>query len=245
MMLRTVFAGALGLSLLASSSLAQQAPEMDLFSDAPFEMPEAPEVTIPGGPAPQPLCTLPTTYDFEKDRYNPGLLTAAQYRRWSISGYDKQNPRHLFFLGLMIEYGHHMAKDELRAQRLYQQAADMGLRAAQERLGLIACSKELYCTSARIFFDAANRGSKRARMELSKHYRWGEGVFYDPITAYLWAWVGMERTKGNWLVTDPAGESYLRSIEDILTDSDLELAEGRINDWKNGFDTSRLRCQQD
>ena len=55
----------------------------------------------------------------------------------------------------------------------------------------------------------------------------------------------MEKTKGNWLVSDPDGESYLRSIEDILTDSDLGRAEALINQWKNGFDTSRLRCQQD
>ncbi len=226
-------------------ALAQEPEEMDLFSDLPFAVPDAPEVAIPGAPGPEPLCVLPKNHNFEKDPHNPGLLTAAQYRRWSISDYDRENPAHLFFLGLMIEYGYHMAKDDLRAERLYAQAAEKGFRRAQERLGLIACSKGLYSTSARTFFKTANSGSIVARLELSKHYRWGRGVFYDPITAYKWAWLGMEKTKGNWLVSDPDGESYLRSIEDILTDSDLGRAEALINQWKNGFDTSRLRCQQD
>lgn len=253
---------ALALGAWAAPALAQQCPDgfivspsqpggcvqlgegVDIFSDDAFDLPDAPDVKIPGGPAPEPLCTLAAVYDFENERYNPGLVTAAQYRRWSISDYDRKNPAHLYFLGLMIEYGHHMAKDDLRAQRLYQQAADMGFRPALERLGLIACSKKLYCTSARLFHDAGVSGSKLARMTLSRHYRWGKGVFYDLSAAYMWAWIGMQKTKGNWVVADPDGESYLRSMEIYLSETDQARAEEQIAEWKEGF-VPRLYCQQD
>ena len=43
----------------------------------------------------------------------------------------------------------------------------------------------------------------------------------------------------------PAGESYLRGLETYMTDTDLEMAERKINDWKNGFDNARLMCKQD
>lgn len=224
---------------------SEQLPPTDIFADEDFEVPQAPKVDIPGGPAPQPLCTLETQFDFNRSTHNPGLLTAAQYRRWSVTGYDRTSPSQMYFLGLMYEYGHHLNQDAARASQLYESAARKGFLPAVTRLTKIACSKTLYCTSARGYFKAANRGSKDARLELSRHYRWGKGVYYDLVTAYMWAWLGMERTKGNWLVVDPVGENYLRGLETYMTDTDLEEAEQRINDWKNGFDTSPLRCQQD
>lgn len=232
-------------ALLAAPTAAQEPPAMDLFSDEPFVVPEAPTVEIPGGPAPDPLCILEASYDFKNSPFNPGLLTGAQYRRWTVQGYDRTNPRDIMLRGLMHEYGHHLLKNDLLAKRLYEKAADLDYLPAIERLAKIACSKGLYCTSARGYFEASNRGSKDARLALSKHYRWGKGVYYDPIAAYHWAWVGMEKTKGNWLVVDPDGESYLRGLETYMSDGDLEMAETKINDWKNGFDNSRLMCKQD
>lgn len=246
MMRRVILACLAVLGCGAALPASAQDPMMpDMFGDDAFEVPLAPEIQIPGGPAPDPLCRMEAEIDFNASPYNPGILTAAQYRRWSISGYDRTNPEHVFFLGLMYEYGHHLNLDQRRAKQLYEEAADLGFLPAVTRLAKIACSKRLYCTSARGFFKAANRGSKPARLALSKHYRWGNGVFYDPIAAYMWAWVGMEKTKGNWLVVDPDGEYYLRSLETYMTDTDLELAETKINDWKNGFDNSPLRCKQD
>jgi len=245
-MSRAFAALSLSIALLtAPASRAQDVPDAPDFQDMPFEVPDAPSVDIPGGPAPDPLCVLEASQDFKKHPYNPGLLTAAQYRQWSRIGYDRTNPEHLFFLGLMYEYGHHLNQNDVRAKQLYEAAADMGFLPAITRLAQIACSKRLYCTSARGFYEAANRGSKTARIALSKHYRWGEGVFYDLITAYHWAWVGMEKTKGNWVVVDPDGESYLRGLEIYMSDADFEEAEVKINDWKKGFDNSPLLCQQD
>ncbi|MEM9877664.1 MAG: hypothetical protein AAF862_00110 [Pseudomonadota bacterium] len=245
----------IALGLVLSSDASAQVPdavvpalsEEQAFEvpDVPFEVPDAPDIEIPGGPAPDPLCVLKTDINFNAHPANPGIITAAQYRRWSLVGYDRTNAQHLYFLGLMYEYGHHLNQDDLRAKQLYQDAAEMDYLPALTRLAKIACSKRLYCTSARGFYKAANRGSKAARLALSKHYRWGEGVFYDLVTAYHWAWVGMEKTKGNWVVVDPAGESYLRGLEIYMSDEDLEDAETKINDWKNGFDNSPLVCQQD
>lgn len=242
MMRKGLLALLASIGVLVAPAVSAQVPE--LFGDTPFEVPDAPTIEIPGE-MPERICTLEESHDFQANKYNPGILTAAQYRRWTIAGYDRDKASDQFFKGLMYEYGHHLKQDDLQAKRLYQQAADKGFRPAALRLAKIACAKELYCTSARAYFKAATRGNKEARMALSKHYRWGKGVFYDPVTAYQWAHLGMEKTKGNWLVNDPEGESYLRSLEDYMSSYELDLAEKKIDSWKNGFDNSPLMCKQD
>lgn len=210
-----------------------------------FVIPEAPPVEAPGGPPPADLCAVAEQWDFNTEPLNPGLYTVEQFRTWSISGINRDDPEQIFFLGLMHEYGQGVRRDMRRAADLYKQAAEAGIDRARMRLGQYYCSRELYCLAARSFYDAAADDYGPAQMGLSKLYRWGLGVFYDPVEAYRWGYLAMEKTEGNWLVQNMEGVRYLRSLQDIMMDEEEATASQKIEDWKKGLDLHVLKCQVD
>jgi len=212
---------------------------------AVFGIPDAPEVVPPGWPPPEDLCAIEADYDFEADPYNPGLHTVDQFRVWSISGADRNNPQHLYLLGLMHEYGYILHRDERRAAEYFRRAFEAGDRRAGVRLAKYYCRRELYCSADRALYKLAIDDYGPAQTMLSKMYRWGLGVWYDPVAAYQWAWLGMEKTPGNWIVHDLAGVRYLESLEKLITDDELERAEFVINEFKRGIGMPSLQCKQD
>lgn len=208
-------------------------------------LPVAPEVVPPDWPPPENLCALDPEFDFAKERRNPGLQTSDQYRKWSITDYDRNNPDHNYFLGLMHEYGRGVLKDQRRADALYKQAAQGGVSDAMVRLGESYCRRELYCLAAQSFHDAAMRDNARGQVMLAKLYRWGLGVYYDPVNAYKWQHLAMEKTNGNWLIHDYEGVLALRELERIITDEEAERAETMIDDWKRGFNQQPVDCREE
>ncbi|GAB4149112.1 MAG: hypothetical protein Tsb0016_20330 [Sphingomonadales bacterium] len=219
---------------------AAQAPEAD-----EFEIPQAPAVQPPGWPPPDDLCALADSWDFNAEPLNPGLYTVEQFRTWSISGIDRDDPEQLFFLGLMHEYGQGLLRDMRRASELYKRAAEAGIDRARLRLGKYYCNRELFCLAARTFYDGAVDDDGDNQMMLSKLYRWDLGVYYDPIEAYRWGYLAMEKTEGNWLVQNMEGVRYLRALQDILMPEELIEAERRIERWKKGLDVHALKCKVD
>jgi len=208
-------------------------------------LPAAPDVVPPGGPPPGDLCALPDKWDFDSDPLNPGLYTVEQFRTWSISGIDRDDPEQIFFLGLMHEYGRGVLADMRRAVALYKQAAKAGVDRARVRLGHYYCGRGLYCLAARSYYAAATDDFGPGQMALSKMYRWGLGVFYDPVEAYRWGWLAMEKTEGNWLVRNMEGVQYLRDLQAILMDEEEAQALQEAEDWKKGLDVHALKCKVD
>ncbi|MFZ5608096.1 MAG: tetratricopeptide repeat protein [Pseudomonadota bacterium] len=208
-------------------------------------IPEAPEVVPPGWPPPENLCAIEATHDFDQDPLNPGLLTTDQFRTWAISGADRANPRHLLFLGIMHDYGRGVQKSQRRADDYYKKAAALGEAGAMVRLGKSYCQRKLYCLAAQSFHAAALRDDDAGQMMLSKLYRWGLGVYYDPVTAYKWGHLAMEKTPGNWLLHNIEGVNYLADIENIITDDEFERAKGMIDDFKKGFNQGPVICREE
>lgn len=241
-MRRSIFKTGLSALVLTAVMSAQVAIAQDIEFDE-NGLPIAPEVVPPGWPPPADLCALESNFDFNKEPSNPGLQTTDQYRSWSISGIDRNNPNDLYFLGIMHEYGKGVIKDQRRADKLFREAADMGLSNAKVRLGRSYCRRELYCLAAQSFEFAAHRDNPAGQMMLSKLYRWGLGIYYDPVEAYKWAYIALEKTDGNWLVNDFGGVVYLREIERIITDPEAVEAEVRIDDWKRGFNIHSIECR--
>jgi|GEM_PF-2746609 len=241
-MKRTAFKTALSAFVLTAVIGTQATTAQDFELDE-NGLPVAPEVVPPGWPPPADLCALEDDFDFAKERRNPGLQTADQYRRWAITGFDRDNPNHLYFLGLMHEYGRGVIKDQRRADRLFRQAADQGITDANVRLGRSYCRREHYCIAAQAFDHAALRDNPAGQMMLSRLYRWGLGVYYNPVEAYKWGYLSLEKTDGNWLVNDFSGVIYLRELERIITDNEVVEAEERIDDWKRGFNIRPIECR--
>lgn len=206
-------------------------------------LPIAPEITPPGWPPPEDLCALEAEFDFSGERANPGLQTTDQYRSWAIRGFDRENPYHVYFMGLLHEYGKGVIQDQNRAEKYFKQAAEMGITDASVRLGRSYCRGGYYCLAAQNFEHAAMRDNAAGQIMLSRLYRWGLGVYYDPVEAYKWGYLSMEKTNGNWLVEDFQGVVYLRDIERIITDPEAVEAEVRIDDWKKGFNIHSLECR--
>ena len=87
------------------------------------------------------------------------------------------------------------------------------------------------------------RDNPAGQMMLSRLYRWGLGVYYDPVEAYKWGHLSLQKTDGNWLLNDFGGVIYLRELERIITDNEVVEAEERIDDWNRGFNIHSLECR--
>ncbi|MEM8800281.1 MAG: tetratricopeptide repeat protein [Pseudomonadota bacterium] len=221
-----------------SVALADDQPSID-------DLLAPPEVEAPGGPPPEDLCAREPKWNWEEEPLNPGLTTAEQFRVWAFTKADRNRGRDLFLLGLMHEYGQGLRKDENEATSFFEQAAKKGYARAHTRLGDIYCGRELYCLSALSYHSAALQESPEAHIRLSRLYRWGLGVFYDPVAAYQWALSARELDKGTTVLENFGYDQYIKSIEDLITDAEIVEGEVRAERWMKGFFPANVSCRQD
>ncbi len=113
-----------------------------------------------------------------------------------------------------------LKKDRAAAFKLYNQAAEQGSAEAMFELGLIYGSgqegvKRDPEKARELYLKAANQGNAKAQYYYGVTYFRGEGVPTDYVRGHAWMHVAL--VNGH-----EAAKSYLETIEEVLSEADLE-----------------------
>jgi TPR repeat protein len=106
--------------------------------------------------------------------------------KWYRKAGDQGNMSAQYSLGLMLEKGKGVPKDDKEAAKWFRKAAELGHAKAQYTLGLMYREGKYPKEAIKWFQKAADQGNLNAQNNLGEMYENGEGVPKDNVQAYAW-----------------------------------------------------------